>query len=90
MSVEADGYDSLLIRCPRLGGEVTFAYCRMEGDDFPCMRIIQCWEACLPIAGFLRKTLTPAQAERFREQRPKEKLVSLVELVETTKREKRI
>ncbi|HTP66498.1 MAG TPA: hypothetical protein VMJ66_13985 [Geobacteraceae bacterium] len=83
----SDKYDSLLIRCPRLGGEVTFAYCRAEGGELPCARIVGCWQVCLPIAGYLEEALTLEQAGRFREQRPREKIVSLIELIEATKRE---
>ncbi len=81
-----DRYDSLQIRCPRLGGEVTFAYCRVEGGDIPCMRIIICWQNCLPIAGFLHEKLSAEQLERFAEQKPKERIVTLVELIEAAKK----
>jgi len=83
-----DRYDSLQIRCPRLGGEVTFAYCRVEGGDIPCMRIIACWQSCLSIAGYLEEILTPAQTERFCGLRPKDKVVSLIELIESAKKDK--
>jgi hypothetical protein len=85
-----DRYDSLQIRCPKLGGEVTFAYCRVEGGDIPCMRIIACWRSCLPVACYLEETLTPAQAERFGELKPRDKVVTLIELIEAAKKEKRV
>lgn len=85
-----DRYDSLQIRCPRLGGEVTFAYCRVEGGELPCMRIVVCWQLCLPITGYLEEHLTPAQAERFCGLRPKDKVVSLIELIESAKKEKQV
>jgi hypothetical protein len=84
-----DVYDSLQIRCPRLGGEVTFAYCRVEGEDLPCMRIVACWQNCLPITGYLWESLSPDQLERFAEQKPKERIVTLVELIEAAKKEGR-
>jgi hypothetical protein len=83
-------YDSLQIRCPRLGGEVTFAYCRVEGGDIPCMRIVACWHSCLPVSGYLEEILTPAQAERFGELRPKDKVVTLIELIEMAKVNKQV
>ncbi len=85
MNLDKDNYDSLLIRCPKLGGEVTFSYCRMEGGDIPCMRIIACWQCCLPIAGYLEEILTPAQADHFHMQRPKDKIISLIEIIEAAK-----
>ncbi len=85
MDLETDIYDSLLIRCPRLGGEVTFAYCRVEAGDLPCGRIVVCWQRSIPIAAYLEKFLTAQQAERFHGQSPKAKLATLVELAETAR-----
>ncbi len=79
--------DSLLIRCPRLGGEVTFGYCRIEGGELPCMRIIACWQSTLPIEEFLRETLTPEELGRFMGKEPREKIASLIELIESAKRD---
>jgi hypothetical protein len=83
-------YDHLEIRCPRLGGEVTFAYCRVEGGDLPCMRIAACWQCCIPIAEYLRVSLSPDQLERFAQQRPNARIVTLVEMIEAAKKESRV
>jgi hypothetical protein len=87
---EPDHYGSLQIRCPRLGGEVTFAYCRVEGGDIPCMRIVACWHSCLPVLVYLEEILTPAQAERFCELRPRDKVVTLIDLIEAAKVNKQV
>jgi len=84
-----DRYDSLEIRCPRLGGEVTFSYCRVEGSDLPCTRIAACWACCIPVADYLRESLSPEQLKNFIDQKPKERIVTLVELIETAKKESR-
>ena len=83
-------FDQLEIRCPRLGGEVTFSYCRIEGGDLPCMRIVACWLRSFPIGDYLRETLAPEQLKRFAEQEPRERISTLVELIEAAKRESRI
>ena len=47
-------HDDKLIRCPKLGDEMTFAYCLREAGDFPCSRIILCWSPpldCICIMG---------------------------------------
>lgn len=45
-------YDTLTLRCPRVGGPVTFEYCRKSGA--PCCRnIIACWAVRLDIGQFL-------------------------------------
>jgi hypothetical protein len=78
--------DGLLIRCPRLGGEVTFGYCVAEGGDLPCMRIIACWQRTVPVTEYLQGYLTPEQQARFAGKEPKEKITSLIELIESVKR----
>jgi hypothetical protein len=80
-------YDHLEIRCPRLGGEVTFKYCQVEGGELPCMRIVACWQCCIPVEEYLREMLSPGQLERFAEQKPKERIATLVELIEAAKKE---
>jgi len=62
----------------------------MEGGDLPCMRIFACWQCCIPIAEYLRESLSPEQLERFAEQIPKERIVTLVELIEEAKKESRV
>ena len=80
-------YDPLMIRCPRLGGEVTFGYCRIEGGSLPCMRIVACWQSTLPIEAFLKEALTPEHLERFMGEGPKDKVATLLELIESAKKE---
>jgi hypothetical protein len=77
--------EHLEIRCPKLGGEVTFAYCLVEGGDLPCSRTIVCWQHYFPVEIHLRAKLTPEQWDRCFSQTPKEKMVSLVELIEAAK-----
>lgn len=75
-------FEKLEIRCPRLGHELTFAYCRREGGDLPCPRVIQCWEAFFPVEKYLRESLRPGDWERFAGQAPQDKRVSLFDLIE--------
>jgi hypothetical protein len=76
------GFDKLEIRCPRLGHQVPFSYCRREGGDLPCSRAIQCWEPVFPVESHLRESLAPGDWERFVEQVPQDKRVSLFDLIE--------
>jgi hypothetical protein len=78
-------FDHLQLRCPRLGGEVYFAYCEREDGDLPCARIITCWQAFFPIERYLRWKLSPEQWERCFNQPSKTKVVSLIELIEAAK-----
>lgn len=78
-------YDHLEIRCPKLGGQVTFAYCRREGGAIPCQRTIICWQSRFPVEVFLKSVLTEADWETWTNQKPKEKMTSLLELIEAAK-----
>ena len=74
------------IRCPKLGGEVSLGYCLREGGDIPCSRIIGCWEPYFPVEVCLREKLSQAQWDKCFNQPPKEKIVSLIELIEAAKK----
>ena len=78
-------HDDKLIRCPKLGDEMTFAYCLRESGDLPCARIIQCWFRFLDVAMLLKDQLTPSEWERFTSDQPKDKLVNLLEIIEKAK-----
>jgi hypothetical protein len=78
--------DRLEIRCPRLGGEVTLVYCLKEGGDIPCPRTILCWRPYFDVEAQLRAKLTEEQWDRCFGKTAKEKVVSLVELIEAAKK----
>ena len=79
-------YDNLELRCPKLGGEIQFSYCRIEGGDIPCARIIGCWQPYFPVETYLRAKLTQTQWDRCFNRAPKDKVVGLIELIEAAKR----
>ena len=86
--MQSDQYDHLEIRCPRLGGEVAFSYCRKEGGDLPCPRIIICWQLYFPVEIYLRKHLTEGEWDRCFNRPPKTKMTTLIELIEEAKKRK--
>jgi len=79
-------YDSLAIRCPRLGHEVAFAYCRRESGRLPCSRTLECWTPFFPVEAFLRQTLSPQEWEAFRNVAPRDKVATLLDLIEAAKK----
>jgi hypothetical protein len=81
-------FEHMEIRCPKLGGQVTFAYCLKEAGELPCARIIHCWQPYFPVEDFIRKHLTPEEWERCFHQKPKDKISTLLELIETAKSQK--
>ncbi len=57
----------LLLRCRRLGHEVTFGYCRRETGGKPCRLILDCWWEQFDVRSFLQAHLSKedmAQVER--------------------------
>jgi hypothetical protein len=83
-------YEHLETRCPRLGGEVTFAYCETEGGDLPCPRILACWEPHFPVEVYLRGKLTQTQWDACFDRPAKDKVATLIELIEAAKKRKEL
>jgi hypothetical protein len=79
--------DRLERRCPRLGGPVSFKYCRECGESgIPCWKIIDCWWEGFDVVAFLREHMPVEQFERLLNTQPKPKIRSLIELVEEAKK----
>ena len=51
-------FDSLTTRCPRLGHDVPFDYCRKTDRGLPCSRSLVCWEAAFPVREYMVRALT--------------------------------
>ncbi|WP_457572213.1 hypothetical protein [Desulfovulcanus sp.] len=73
------------IRCPRLGHQVSFSYCRLENQGLPCFKAITCWQPYFPVEEFLRQELTPEEWQKAFNSPPKPKILSLVELIQKAK-----
>lgn len=79
-------FDDTMVRCPRLGHQITFSYCRSENKGLPCFKILDCWQDHFSVEDYLRELLTPDEWERTFERQKSPKLLSLVELIEEAKR----
>lgn len=78
--------DQLELRCPRLGGQITFQYCRTSGDDHSaCWKIFDCWWEVFDVVEHLQKCLPEDKFRALVETRPQLKIASLVELIEQAK-----
>ncbi len=74
-------------RCPRLGGDVPFHYCRQVGeDDLPCWKVIDCWWEYFEIVAFLKANLSEDQFKRLVTFKPQAKVSSLIEMIEQAKK----
>jgi hypothetical protein len=79
-------HNQLQKRCPRLGGEVLFSYCASEGGEIPCPKIITCWQGIFDVESYLKKYISHESWERFSAQGTKDKLSTILELVEAAKK----
>ncbi|KPK30346.1 MAG: hypothetical protein AMK69_03555 [Nitrospira bacterium SG8_3] len=74
------------IRCPRLGHQINFSYCRRENMGLPCFKTLDCWFEHFLVEEYLRKELEPEEWEKVFNKPPKTKMLSLVELIEEAKK----
>ncbi|KUG22444.1 hypothetical protein ASZ90_007774 [hydrocarbon metagenome] len=81
-------YGDRLIRCPKLGDEMTFSYCLREAGDLPCARIIRCWSPFFDIESFLKEKMSPEKWDSFAHSKPRDKVTNLIELIEAAKAKK--
>lgn len=73
------------IRCPRLGHQVPFSYCRSENKGLPCFKTLDCWYEQFLVEEFLQRELSPDQWETAFKRPKTTKLLSLVELIQQAK-----
>ncbi len=83
-----EDYDSLVIHCSQLGGEVPFKYCRTVSDDLPCRKIIVCWEFRLEIGQFLSHHYSMEQIQKALAPPTKTRIETILELIEKAKKVK--
>ena len=78
----------VLPRCPRLGHELTFGYCRQESRGKPCRLILDCWWERFNVRAFLQAHLSQAemaQVQRVCSAPPPSKVLSLVDIIQQTR-----
>lgn len=85
--LELDELDKLLRRCPRLGHEVPFKYCRQAEIDSPCGRILGCWIKQVSVMNYIQKTFDEATLKKLQQPEKSNKIISLVEEVRKHKKQ---
>jgi hypothetical protein len=78
--------DDYKIRCPRLGHEIPFSYCRLENQGLPCFKTLDCWYDHFLVEEHIREELSPEEWKRVFDKPPKPKMLSLVEMIEEAKK----
>lgn len=79
-------YDHCEIRCLKLGGQITFAYCRREQGDLPCARIVQCWQGLIPVEHYLQECLSDEERQRLFSRPPKDRISTILEIADRVKK----
>ena len=79
-------YEDREIRCPRLGGPVTFSYCRIENRGRPCSKALSCWTAHFDVEALFRKTMSPEEFQECFFGPPPSKVGTLLELIERARK----
>jgi hypothetical protein len=82
--------DDFMIRCPRLGHQIGFSYCRSESRGLPCFKVLDCWHEHFMIEEYLRDELSSEDWNKTFHAPPKPKALSLVELIEQAKQRNKI
>ena len=72
-------------RCPMLGHEVPFRYCRAPAAQLPCRRIFDCWWEAFDVDSFIRAHFTAEQIAAILAP-PQPKMATLVELIDKARR----
>jgi len=81
-----DERDHLQRRCPRLGGPVTFRYCRDNGgEELPCWKVFDCWWEHFDIVACMREDLSEEQFTNLKNTQPTPKVQNIIELVRQAK-----
>ncbi|OQY45180.1 MAG: hypothetical protein B6240_09205 [Desulfobacteraceae bacterium 4572_87] len=88
MTDNAPPTDEKTIRCPRLGHQVSFSFCRMENNGLPCFKTLDCWYVHFPVEAYLKSELSPEQWKKALSRPSKNKMASLLELIEQARKAK--
>ena len=74
------------MRCPKLGGPVTFSYCCVEAINLPCSRAIRCWCDRFEAESFFRRKLGDEEFRLAFENPQPTRLENILELIERAKK----
>ena len=74
-------HDQRKRRCPMLGHELTFDYCRAPARDLPCRKILDCWWEAFDVQAFLDEHFTAEQQGEALAPRT-DKVASLLDLIQ--------
>ena len=86
MTETTSPYDDNERRCPKLGHQIAFGYCRRENHLLPCPKTLDCWYELIPVAQELRQLLTPEQWQKAFCRPAAPKMTSLLQMIAQAKK----
>ncbi len=81
--------DGVTIRCPRLGHQINYPYCRSENNGLPCFKTLDCWYHHFDVQASLQAQLTQDEFKRAFQNKAAPKILSLLDLIEQAKQNKK-
>ena len=78
-------HDGRRRRCPMLGHDVPFAYCRAPGSEIPCRRVFDCWWETFEVEAFIRVHYSEDDVAKILAPR-QDKTSTIVELIERARK----
>jgi hypothetical protein len=85
MTQDITAHDDRTRRCPMLGHDVPFSYCRAPGRELPCGRIGDCWWQTFDVEAFVRAHYGEEEIRQILAP-PRNKTVSIAELIERARK----
>ena len=74
--------DDIMIRCPRLGHQVPFNYCRAENAGAPCFKTLDCWHGHFDVVAYFTQTLSKDEYAAAFMHQARPKIQTLMDLIE--------
>ena len=73
--------DDIMVRCPRLGHQVPFSYCRVENTGTPCFKTLDCWHSHFDVVAYFKQTLSKDEFAAAFMNQGQPKIQTLMDLV---------
>lgn len=87
--MDKDQYDSLILRCPSLGGDVPFQYCRRMNQGTPCSRLPVCWAERFDIVGYIKRFYSAEEINQIFFSKGHGRLAQIIDNLERVERMKK-
>lgn len=77
-------FDDFERRCPILGHQIRFQYCRSSNQGHPCRKVLDCWFERFPVQHYFQDILSEEDFNNLGSP-AKHKWLSLLDLIDQAK-----